>query len=212
MGYDISAYVEQKKDGDKWVLVSERPISSRLKYIIDDYKDFNDLNWDDLSDGLKGIFKKDEDGKVYHNFYVARIEDIEAKIAGKIKESYVRLNTIVKAMGCQRFQSDDGEELEPWGDDEDKEKLVPEYCAPNELVKKWRARLMKEYPDSFDTGTDPDMIIDSAISCTIEDTIKDSLESLWTGVLESQLNAAPEVPEGYRIGARYIHLVEWGIK
>ena len=71
---------------------------------------------------------------------------------------------------------------------------------------------MKEYPDSFDTGTDPDMIIDSAISCTIEDTIKDSLESLWTGVLESQLNAAPEVPEGYRIGARYIHLVEWGIK
>ena len=90
MGYDISAYVE-KKDGDKWVLVSERPISSRLKYIIDDYKDFNGLNWDDLSDGLKGIFKKDEDGKVYHNFYVARIEDIEAKIAGKIKESYVRL-------------------------------------------------------------------------------------------------------------------------
>jgi hypothetical protein len=123
MGYDISAYVE-KKDGDKWVLVSERPISSRLKYIIDDYKDFNGLNWDDLSDGLKGIFKKDEDGKVYHNFYVARIEDIEAKIAGKIKESYVRLNTIVKALGCQRFQSDDGEELEPWGDDEDKEKLT----------------------------------------------------------------------------------------
>lgn len=96
--------------------------------------------------------------------------------------------------------------------DEDKEKLVPEYCAPKELVKKWRASLMKEFPDSFDTGTDPDMIIDSAISCTIEDTIKDSLESLWTGVLESQLNAAPEVPEGYRIGARYIHLVEWGIK
>lgn len=122
MGYDISAYVEQK-DGDKWVLVSERPISSRLKYIIDDYKDFNGLNWDDLSDGLKGIFKKDEDGKVYYSFYVARIEDIEAKISEKIKESYVRLNTIVKALGCQRFQSDDGEELEPWGD-EDKEKLT----------------------------------------------------------------------------------------
>jgi hypothetical protein len=39
MGYDISAYVEQKKDGDKWVLTSDRPISSRLKYIIEDYKD-----------------------------------------------------------------------------------------------------------------------------------------------------------------------------
>lgn len=122
MGYDLSAYVE-KKDGDKWVLTSDRPISSRLKYIIDDYKDFNGLNWDDLSDGLKGIFKKDEDGNVYHNFYVARIEDIEAKISEKIKESYVRLNTIVKALGCQRFQSDDGEELEPWGD-EDKEKMT----------------------------------------------------------------------------------------
>lgn len=122
MGYDISAYVE-KKDGDKWVLTSDRPISSRLKYIIDDYNDFNGLNWDDLSDGLKGIFKKDEDGNVYHSFYVARIEDIEAKISEKIKEFYVRLNTIIKALGCQRFQSDDGEELEPWGD-EDKEKMT----------------------------------------------------------------------------------------
>lgn len=124
MGYNISAYVEQKDGNDKWVLVSDRPISSRLKYIVDDYKDFDSLSWDDLSDGLKGIFKKDEDGNVYYSFYAARIEEIEAKIAGKIKESYVRINTIVKALGCQRFQSDDGEELEPWGDDEDKEKLT----------------------------------------------------------------------------------------
>lgn len=124
MGYNISAYVEQKDGDGKWVLVSDRPISSRLKYIVDDYKDFDSLNWDDLSDGLKGIFKKDEDGNVYYSFYAARIEDIEAKIAGKIKESYVRINTIVKALGCQRFQSDDGEELEPWGDEEDKEKLT----------------------------------------------------------------------------------------
>lgn len=124
MGYNLSAYVEQKDGDDKWVLTSDRPISSRLKYIIDDYKDFDSLDWDDLSDGLKGIFKKDEDGKVYYSFYVARIEDIEAKISEKIKETYVRINTIVKALGCQRFQSDDGEELEPWGDEEDKEKLT----------------------------------------------------------------------------------------
>lgn len=123
MGYNISAYVEQK-DGDKWALTSDSPISSRLKYIMDDYKDFDSLNWDDLSDGLKGIFKKDEDGKVYYSFYAARIEDIEAKISEKIKETYVRINTIVKALGCQRFQSDDGEELEPWGDEEDKERLT----------------------------------------------------------------------------------------
>lgn len=123
MGYDISAYVE-KKDGDKWVLVSERPISSRLKYIIEDYKKFAQTSWDDLSDGMKEKFKKDEDGKVYHNFYAASVEEIESRISDKLKDTFVRLNTIVKALGCQRVYSDEGDELEPWGDDDDKDKLT----------------------------------------------------------------------------------------
>ena len=67
---------------------------------------------------------KDEDGKVYHNFYAASVEEIESRISDKLKDTFVRLNTIVKALGCQRVYSDEGDELEPWGDDDDKDKLT----------------------------------------------------------------------------------------
>ena len=122
MGYDVSAYVE-KKVGDKWELVSDRPASSRLKYIIEDYRDYAEVKWDDLSDGMREKFKKDADGNLYYNFHAATLNDIEDKVSDKIKELFIRLNTIVKALGCQKMYSDEGDELEPW-DDESKEKLT----------------------------------------------------------------------------------------
>lgn len=124
MGYNISAYIERKNGDDKWVLVSERPISSRLKYIVDDYKTFIQAKWDDLSDGMKNIFKKDEEGNVLYNFYIASVEELESRISGKLKDTFVRMNTIVKALGCQRVYSDEGDELEPWGEEDNKEKLT----------------------------------------------------------------------------------------
>ena len=90
--------------------------------------------------------------------------------------------------------------------------LIPEYDAPREVVKKWKKFLMANYEDSFDKTTGPDMVIDSAISCTLEDSIKDSLESLWDETLEESLGAAPEVPPGYRRDTRFIHLVDWKVK
>lgn len=90
--------------------------------------------------------------------------------------------------------------------------LIPAYGAPKEVVKKWKKFLMENYDDAFDKSTGPDMVIDSAISCTLEDSIKDSLESLWDETLEESLGAAPEVPPGYRRDARFIHLVDWKVK
>ena len=40
---------------------------------------------------------------------------------------------IVKALGCGKVYSDDGEELEPWGDDEKKDKLT--FPINKELVE-----------------------------------------------------------------------------
>jgi hypothetical protein len=90
-------------------------------------------------------------------------------------------------------------------------RIIPEYNAPRETVKKWKDILIRDYPDSFIPSTKPDMIIDSAIGCTLEDAIKDSLETLWDKTLEAQLNASPEIPEGYRKGTRFINLVKWSV-
>lgn len=90
--------------------------------------------------------------------------------------------------------------------------LIPSYGAPKEVVKKWKKFLMTNYSDSFDKNTGPDMVIDSAISCTLEDSIKDSLETVWDEVLEKSLDAAPVVPPGYRRDNRLIHLCSWKVK
>ena len=37
MSINLSAYVEVKQDDGSWKLVTDRPICSRLKYIICDY-------------------------------------------------------------------------------------------------------------------------------------------------------------------------------
>ena len=92
-------------------------------------------------------------------------------------------------------------------------RVIPEYGAPNEVVRKWKKTLMTEYPDAFNAKlTKPDMVIDCAISCTLEDAIKDALEEIWDKSLAQSLKAVPDVPEGFRIGARYTHLVDWTVK
>ena len=95
--------------------------------------------------------------------------------------------------------------------DDPERKTVPQYGAPAELVGKWKKKLKKKYPGSFAGKIDADVYIDAAISCTIEDNIKDALEELWDGMAE-ELNAVPEPPPGFRVGGRYIHLLEWKVK
>lgn len=133
MGYDVSAYVEKKNADGKWELVTPEAVSSRLKYIFEDYKEFPEVKWDDLSDGMKEKFKKDENGQVYSTFHTATLQALEDKTSTKINEVFTRLNMIVKALGCGKVYSDDGEELEPWGDDEKKDKLT--FPINKELVE-----------------------------------------------------------------------------
>lgn len=133
MGYDVSAYVEKKNADGKWELVTPEAVSSRLKYIFEDYKEFPEVKWDDLSDGMKEKFKKDENGQVYSTFHTATLQSLEDKTSTKINEVFTRLNMIVKALGCGKVYSDDGEELEPWGDDEKKDKLT--FPINKELVE-----------------------------------------------------------------------------
>ena len=128
MGYNIGAYVEHKnKDTGKWDLVCKKPISSYLKYIFDDYQDYPRLKWEDLSSGLQEIYKKEKDSEgkevCYASFYTKTTQELEDAVSSKIHNAYTKLNRVVKALGCSKVYSDDGEELEPWGD-EDNEKLT----------------------------------------------------------------------------------------
>ena len=95
--------------------------------------------------------------------------------------------------------------------DDPERKVVPQYDAPADLVAKWKKKLKRKYPGAFYGKIDPDVYIDSAISCTVEDSIKDALEDLWDGMAE-ELKAVPEPPPGFRVGGRYIHLLEWKLK
>lgn len=129
MGYNIAAYVEHKnKDTGKWDLVTEKPISSYLKYIFEDYNEYPKLKWEDLSDGLKGIYPQEKDdttgeSKCYASFYTKTTQELEDAVSSKIHDAYTKLNMVVKALGCHRVYSDDGDELESFGD-EDKDKLT----------------------------------------------------------------------------------------
>ena len=128
MGYNISAYVEHKnKDTGKWDLVTEKPVSSYLKYIFDDFQDYPKLKWEDLSEGLQNIYKREKDEstgeeRCYASFYTKTTQELEDAVSSQIHDAYTKLNVIVKALGCGRMYSDDGDELD-WGDD-DKEKLT----------------------------------------------------------------------------------------
>ena len=128
MGYNIGAYVEHKnKDTGKWDHVGQKPISSYLKYIFDDYQDYPRLKWEDLSSGLQEIYKKEKDSEgkevCYASFYTKTTQELEDAVSSKIHNAYTKLKMVVKALGCSKVYSDDGEELEPWGD-EDNEKLT----------------------------------------------------------------------------------------
>lgn len=123
MGYNIAAYVERKnKDTGKWELVTEKPISSYLKYIFDDYKYYPKLNWEDLSIGLQEKYKKGIDDftdeeTCYASFYAKTTQELEDSVSSKIHDAYTKLNMVIKALGCSRIYSDDGDEIEPWDDD-----------------------------------------------------------------------------------------------
>ena len=128
MGYNIAAYVEHKnKNLNKWELVCKKPVSCYLKYIFDDYQNYPKLNWEDLSVGLQAIYKKEKDSEgkevCYASFYTKTTQELENAVSSKIRNAYTKLNMVVKALGCSKVYSDDGEELEPW-DDENNEKLT----------------------------------------------------------------------------------------
>ena len=109
MGYNISAYIERKNNNGEWELVSTNPISSRLKYIFPEYQDFASLTWENISKGLQEKFPQETlpDGKTvcYYSFYTKTLSQLEEE-------------------GCNRIYSDDGDEIEPWGDEEKNSKLT----------------------------------------------------------------------------------------
>ena len=128
MGYNIAAYVEHKnKDTNKWELVCKKPISRYLKYIFDDYQEYPRLKWEDLSSGLQEKYKKEKDSEgnevYYATFYTKTVRELEDEVSKKIHDAYTKLNIVVRALGCVRMYSDDGDELDPL-DDESGEKLT----------------------------------------------------------------------------------------
>ena len=124
MGVDVSAYVERKnKDTGKWELVTENAVSTRLKYVIEDYNELPRMKWEDLSEGMQAKFKKDENGNVFCNFHVTTLDDLEKSVSSRAHDVFSRMNTIVKALGVDRIYSDDGDEIDCYGEDT-KEKLT----------------------------------------------------------------------------------------
>ena len=126
MSMNLSAYVEKKNnETGKWELVTDTPISTRLKYIIDNYDNNPRVSWDELSDGLKEKYKKDsETGMVYGTFYETSLSELEDEVNSSLTKQFSKLNMIVKALGCCRMFSDDGEELEYFDDSNKKDKLT----------------------------------------------------------------------------------------
>ena len=100
MGVNVSAYVERKNEDGSWKLVTASPVSSNLKHILKDYNEYGRLQWEDLSDGLKEKFKKDESGNCYCSFHLVTVSELEGEISGSIKQTFTRVNTIVEALGC----------------------------------------------------------------------------------------------------------------
>ena len=117
MGVSVLVYVERKnKDTGKWELTTEEPVTTRFNYIFNNStEEFPKLKWEDISDGLQKKFPRDEQsGADCAGFYSTTLDELEAGVAKTTSETFVRLNTIVKALGAQRFYRDDGEES--WSD------------------------------------------------------------------------------------------------
>ena len=80
MGVNVSAYVERKNQDGSWELVTTSPVSSNLKNILKDYNEYGNLEWDDLSAGLKEKFKKDESGNCYCSFHTVTMSELEGEV------------------------------------------------------------------------------------------------------------------------------------
>ena len=131
MGYNISAYVERKNsETGEWELATPEPVSTCLKYVFDDFKDYPRIERSNVSKELQEKFKLekvvDSSGKetevCYANFYTKTIQEIEDELTKEIKEVYTKLNMIVTALGCTKLYTNDGEEIDSW--DESKERLT----------------------------------------------------------------------------------------
>lgn len=146
MGVNVSAYVERKNEDGKWELVTTSPVSSNLKHILKDYNEYGRLQWEDLSDGLKEKYKKDENGNCYCNFHLVTVSELEGEISGNLKQTFTRVNTIVEALGCSKIYSDDGEET-GWGDDDDEK-------GKDKLTFPINKRLVEELQYALDTMRD----------------------------------------------------------
>ena len=113
MGVDVSAYVEKKNtETGKWELSTMDAVSTRLKYILDEWNDMKKVDWEDLSEGLKNKYPKAADGTTYATFHVSTLDELEMEVSRKTTETFTRINTIIKALGVDRMYSDDGEEEE----------------------------------------------------------------------------------------------------
>lgn len=135
MSMNLSAYVEKKNmETGNWELVTEKPISTRLKYVIDDYDTYRRIAFEKLSDGLKTKYKTD-DGIQYGTFYHTTLDELESHINSSLTEQFSKVNMIVKALGCHRMYSDDGEELEYYGVDDDNAKDKLTFPINKELVE-----------------------------------------------------------------------------
>lgn len=119
MGVNVSAYVERKGADGKWELVTAKSVCSNLKYVIEDYNELPRVDWNDLSDGLKEKYTLEKDdttgeARCYANFYSTTLQELEQSVSAHTKETFVRINTIVTALGAPRIYNDDGEEMD-WG-------------------------------------------------------------------------------------------------
>ena len=126
MGVHLSAYVEEKTDKG-WKMVSKESPSHYLESIFSTYsRDFRRENWDNLSDGLKKKYPKEEKENIcYATFYVSTIEEIESKINANIHDIFTRLNLVLKALGSDRIYNDDGEESAGYESESESKMTIP---------------------------------------------------------------------------------------
>lgn len=117
MSVNLSAYIEKKdKSTGEWKLVTEKPVFSRLKYILDDYNELPRLKPGDVSKELLSRYSYgDEKGvsnEVYGTFYVTTIDELNKKVNHGIEHAFSKINTIVKALGCVPVYDNCGDEIE----------------------------------------------------------------------------------------------------
>ena len=91
-------------------------------------------------------------------------------------------------------------------------RIIPEYNAPKNVVDRWRRFISERYPDVLDEKTSADAIIDLAVSFSVKDKLDAVMDKLWDTKLCEMLKATPEVPEGYGLAGRYLHIINWHIK